>query len=1209
MATNNIKDFRFSIYINNEAARKSLVEMEQLSDKYTAALARLAEAGKTNTAEYAQTKKKLDQVKEAMTDLSKQAGLTSLSLSQLTSLKKALNHEFARAIPGTAHWEKLKADIQTVNNRMTQLRIQNNQTGLSLAQLAEGVNRYIGLITMAVASLTGIVLGIRKTIDAYAEWDDKLSDVMKTTGLTKDQVKALNGELAKINTRSSQMELLDLARVAGKLGINAVQDVKDFVTAANQIKVALTEDLGGDVEESIRQVGKLVEIFKLKDRFGIEQSLLKVGSAVNALGAASTANEGYMVEFAKRVAGVAPMANISIQKVLGLAATLDQLGQTSEVSSTVFAAVIPDMFKDTGKYADIAGMSVKDFSKLLSRDANGAFIKFLEGLNGNNGGLAEMADKLDGLGLEGKRSISVLGVLADNTKMLKEQQALANQEFYKGTSITQEYTTKNNNAMAELEKARKGFQAMAVELGEKLAPAMTFSTSGLSYFLKTLKLTIEFVSEHKRGLTTLAVAIVAYTVVVKALALAEAWRNREGKIGIVITKAKMVAESSAIIVTQAFAAATMLLTGNIKGATQAIRVMNTAIKGSPWGWLAAAVAGVISYLVIFREESDKASKFTEYYTQALERNTEQLVAEQTEFQGLIRQAMAANEGTELRKRLIDELNQKYPGYLDHIQAEMISNESLAVMLDKVNTVYKEKFKLLQINARMEAIQKQYTDKEVEKMKLEQELAKLRKMALTEGTDESKRERQIKTELNLIGQEQKLMEANMALIQNKANQVKQDMENLTNPSIAILEARIKELTKMEKIFQERADKAAPPSLQEQFPGYQVGDEIPKDAVTSTPDQDYYLQQKAKVQNEKAEAEQQLIYKQQKQQKKKKTTSTITTDNDITVTNGKVDPADKKAMLKAKKAEQKAWDDLEKLLDKELEDADKGGTGKDTESLKLKESKSETDALYQEQANLANRLRDLNYQQTEEERIEEEKRIEFKRKAMEIKQQLEEQSLQAASQSLGNIASLFDENTAAYKITASLKAVVDTYMAANVALASAPPPFNYILMATTIATGLANVAKINAIQFAEGRYPVTGASNGRTYQAGYQSKATTGLYTRPTLLGNLGLVGEKGNEIVISNPHVRHLQMNYPEVISTIYRTAVRVPQFAQGNYPAAGSGAAAPAGQQKNNGKEDLMIELLQRIAASNEKPLRAYIPYNDLNDTFNEVEGIEKGLK
>ncbi|MBK6285748.1 MAG: hypothetical protein IPF54_26510 [Draconibacterium sp.] len=64
--------------------------------------------------------------------------------------------------------------------------------------------------------------------------------------------------------------------------------------------------MGGDTEESVRQLGKLVDIFKLTNEYSMEDSLIKIGSAMNALGASGTANEGYMLEFSKRVAGVAP---------------------------------------------------------------------------------------------------------------------------------------------------------------------------------------------------------------------------------------------------------------------------------------------------------------------------------------------------------------------------------------------------------------------------------------------------------------------------------------------------------------------------------------------------------------------------------------------------------------------------------------------------------------------------------------------------------------------------------------------------------------------------------------------------------------------------------------------------------------------------------------------------------------------------------------
>ena len=88
---------------------------------------------------------------------------------------------------------------------------------------------------------------------------------------------------------------------------------------------------------------------------------------------------------------------------------------------------------------------------------------------------------------------------------------------------------------------------------------------------------------------------------------------------------------------------------------------------------------------------------------------------------------------------------------------------------------------------------------------------------------------------------------------------------------------------------------------------------------------------------------------------------------------------------------------------------------------------------------------------------------------VKELSENQKLDATQSTLDTAASLFGEQTAAYKILASTQAVIDTYRAANTALATIPPPGGQIIAAVNIAAGLANVAKINAQSvpsFAEG-----------------------------------------------------------------------------------------------------------------------------------------------
>ena len=79
-----------------------------------------------------------------------------------------------------------------------------------------------------------------------------------------------------------------------------------------------------------------------------------------------------------------------------------------------------------------------------------------------------MVQKLDGLGLEGKRTISVLGCSCQTIqKNSGNSKTYANQEFEKGTSLTNEFNIKNNTRQAQLEKARKNLALMTRRIGTK----------------------------------------------------------------------------------------------------------------------------------------------------------------------------------------------------------------------------------------------------------------------------------------------------------------------------------------------------------------------------------------------------------------------------------------------------------------------------------------------------------------------------------------------------------------------------------------------------------------------------------------------------------------------------------------------------------------------------------------------------------------------
>lgn len=611
--------------------------------------------------------------------------INGASMNELRTAQKALTAQTDKLTRGTKEYIEKSKQLKLVKDEIAGINGQYRAQAPFLTRAADGFNRYFAMATAAIASFTGIALTVKSSVNAFAEFDDKLSDVQKTTGLTKDQVKSLSAELEKLNTRTSQEGLLELARIAGKLGISAEKDVLGFVRAADKINVALTQDLGGNTEQAINDLGKLVDIFKLKDTYGVEASLLKVGSAINSLGAAGTANEAYLVEFSKRIAGIAPSAGISIQKVLGLAATLDELGQTSEVSGTVVNNVIAAMFKDTAEYAKIAGIELSVFTNLLNTDANEAFIKVLEGAKGSGAGFAEMAVNLDKLGLDGARSTGVLAVLANNIDKLREKQAYSNDEFAKGSSIIQEFNTKNENAQASLDKAKKVFAEVQRELGERLTPAYTSVIHKGSLLLKTTGAIVEFLFKYGKVLATATTAIVTYTIAINAHNIA--------------TKVYNSLTSAATLVTKGF---------------------NTAIKTNPIGLLISLLTTVATGFILFSKNAGEAKKAQSEFNDVVQKGNELLTGTKTLAE---RSAIAKN----LSKEQLSSLQ-------SDIQSQIKQEEDFhATLLQKAKKRLDEDAELAKINEQ----RKQANLTQIQKINLAAQ-ANARKIEITrELEDENK----------------------------------------------------------------------------------------------------------------------------------------------------------------------------------------------------------------------------------------------------------------------------------------------------------------------------------------------------------------------------------------------------------------------------------------------------------------------------------------
>ena len=700
---------------SGEAGKKSVLAVENLEKslkKLEAENTKLIKRREEDTATLKRNKVELEANSGKVEKLRENLDITTLSIEELNREITKTGALFRRTDPNDPKWKEYQKTLVSLRKRHSELSAQAQATHGFLCRVADGVNKYWNLVVSGMASFTGIIFGIKSAINKYVEFTDVIADVQKTTNLAKEEVIELNEELKKYDTRSAQDELMGLARIGGKLGIEGRDNILGFVRAADKINVALKEDLGGDTEEAIRQVGKIVDIFKVNDQFGIEAGMLKVGSVINELGMASTANEGYIVEFTKRVAGIAPITNVQVPAVMGLAATLDKFGQTSEVSSTVYSQVMTQMFKKTGTYAKIAGMEIKEFSGLLHRDANEAFLRVMEGLRGNEGEIEKMIASMGDMGMEGKRAVGVLGVLANNTEVLRAQQRLANEAFDEGISLTNEFEVKNSNLAAQRAKAKKDLDERIKQLGEKLYPLMTHGMSLMRLTVSTLELLVDLITKHGGKILWLTGVLGTYWTVQKGVV---AWRRIEETL---ITKAIALgmAEANGVKV---MTAAKVVFVGAVKKATVAMKAFLLSLVTNPVGIITLSILslGTAFYKAyqIIDDTTGGIRRSLKRVQEAQREFARESTMEQMAIDRLFGKLDALTKGTSEYQKVKDEILSKYGQYLNGLSAEIQALDDVKGAYEAISTAAKQAARDRAIDTATTKATEAYVEVEVENL--------------------------------------------------------------------------------------------------------------------------------------------------------------------------------------------------------------------------------------------------------------------------------------------------------------------------------------------------------------------------------------------------------------------------------------------------------------------------------------------------------------
>lgn len=379
------------------------------------------------------------------------------NLRDLEASARKLKSELAGLHPSDARFRQTAENYRRVNQQLQDTRVQAGLTMSAWQKMKSTITAtFVGTLGSNLASL-GMQQIAGYIGDAWQnakKLSDQFADIRKTTGMTASEVLKLNSQLGKLNTRTSMSDLRDIAKVGGQFGV-AKDQILGFVEAVDKTTIALGDEFSGGAEQVASEMSKLRNVLLDIKSDDVGADIGFISNAINALASDGIATGPVVSDLANRIAGYGSKVGLTTGQILGLSATMQELGITAERGGTAVVKILQKMLNNSSEFARIAGMELGEFEKLLNDDIYGAFTKVMEGSKNMGTSSTLLAGIIKDLEVEGAGASEIFAKLGSNTEMLQEKVDLAGNSLTNMNSITEEATLRNDNLAGSAERLSK----------------------------------------------------------------------------------------------------------------------------------------------------------------------------------------------------------------------------------------------------------------------------------------------------------------------------------------------------------------------------------------------------------------------------------------------------------------------------------------------------------------------------------------------------------------------------------------------------------------------------------------------------------------------------------------------------------------------------------------------------------------------------------
>ena len=596
--------------------------------------------------------------------------IDNLSTTSLKELRRALasaKSELGKTFASDPNLKKKQQDVRILQEQIDKLTGSVHKQNGAWNTAMKNLSAYVGLFAAFNKAKELVTGAIKKNF----EYSGSLTDIRKVSGLTMEQVKQLSTELAKIDTRTSVDGLAQLAYQGAKLGMGkyGVEGMAQFVRAADQINVAIGEEMG---EEALPALSKMVEVMGLIPKMGIEKAMEATGSAMFKLSSTSTSTSNDIVEFSKRLTGVARTAGITTDQLLALGSASSSMMLMPEVASTAMGKFIVALQKNHNLIAKELGIPDETIKNLYaSGHAMDAIVLVLEKMR-DKGNMNALGGIFKDLGSDGQRLVTAMVTMSKNVDILKDHLYESEEAFREATAVGKEYSMQQLSAIGILERANNLWEKAFVnpdgvdavkgmaEWWYEMSATMTSSP-----LLKgTLQIALQMVLITLKAVATLLPVIIGYMAsqgLYSGLSLLWQYLTALG-----------------VAVKSMFQYARALFTANAAQST-----LNKTMKLNPWIAFASVIIGVAGAIYGYTQrarEAAEAAKEAEKQANAWKSTLGKAAVETAnlnkKLENYKRMMSESNLSQKERQGLISRFNKDFRSYISNLGIEIKSVKDL-----------------------------------------------------------------------------------------------------------------------------------------------------------------------------------------------------------------------------------------------------------------------------------------------------------------------------------------------------------------------------------------------------------------------------------------------------------------------------------------------------------------------------------------------------